>query len=64
MLALPIAEGERILDFGCAKGFLVKAMRILDVAAQGVDVSKYAIDRVDGEEEAKARVYCRRRESE
>lgn len=44
---LPIRHGERVLDFGCAKGFLVKALRLLDVDAYGVDVSAYAIDRVD-----------------
>ena len=31
------------LDFGCAKGFLVKALRLLGVHAYGYDVSKYAI---------------------
>lgn len=44
---LPIKHGEKVLDFGCAKGFLVKALRLLDVDAYGVDVSEYAIDRVD-----------------
>ena len=44
---LPIQEGDKVLDFGCAKGFLVKALRLLDVQAYGVDVSEYAIDRVD-----------------
>jgi len=45
--SLPIQQGERVLDFGCAKGFLVKALRLLDVDAYGVDISSYAIDRVD-----------------
>jgi SAM-dependent methyltransferase len=44
---LPIRHGERVLDFGCAKGFLVKALRLLDVDAYGVDISPYAIDHVD-----------------
>jgi SAM-dependent methyltransferase len=44
---LPIKHGEKVLDYGCAKGFLVKALRLLDVDAYGVDVSDYAIDRVD-----------------
>ena len=34
---------ERVLDTGCAKGFLVEAFKELDVEAFGVDVSKYAI---------------------
>jgi SAM-dependent methyltransferase len=34
---------KSILDFGCAKGFLVKAMRSLGIEAYGVDISKYAI---------------------
>ncbi len=55
IMSLPIREGEKILDFGCAKGYLVKAMRILDVAAYGVDVSAYAIAHVDGD----VREYCR-----
>lgn len=46
---LPITKGQRVLDFGCAKGFLVKAFRILDVEAWGVDVSEYAIAHADAE---------------
>ncbi len=46
---LPIGQGEKVLDIGCAKGFLVKALRILDVEAYGVDVSEYAMKHVDGE---------------
>ncbi len=38
---------HKILDFGCAKGFLVKALRILDLRAYGVDVSEYAIRKSD-----------------
>lgn len=40
---LPIARGERVLDFGCAYGFLVKALRLLGRDATGVDVSEWAI---------------------
>jgi len=32
-----------VLDYGCAKGFLVYALRLLGKAAYGVDVSDYAI---------------------
>ena len=55
IMALPIQPGDRVLDFGCAKGFLVKAMRILDITAFGVDISAYAIAHADGE----VREYCR-----
>ncbi len=45
---LPIEDGSRILDFGCAKGYLVRSARILNFEAYGVDVSEYAISQVDG----------------
>jgi hypothetical protein len=34
---------ENVLDFGCAKGFLVHAMRLLGKQAFGVDISEYAV---------------------
>ena len=40
---LAIAPEETILDFGCAKGFMVKAFRLLHREAWGVDISAYAI---------------------
>ena len=46
-LELEFSREDRILDFGCAKGFLVKALRILDYNAYGVDVSNYAIQHAD-----------------
>ncbi len=45
--ALPIQSHDRVLDFGCAKGFLVKALRLLDVQAYGIDISPYAIAHLD-----------------
>ena len=33
-----------VLDFGCAKGFMVYAMRLLGKEAHGVDVSQYAVE--------------------
>ena len=51
---LPIARQEKVLDFGCAKGFLVKALRILGIEAYGVDVSQYAIAQTD----TAIRQYC------
>lgn len=44
---LPINNGSKILDFGCAKGYLVKAFRILGFESYGVDISEYAISKVD-----------------
>ena len=35
---------ENVLDFGCAKGFMVYAMRLLGKQAFGVDVSEYAVN--------------------
>lgn len=52
--SLHIQENHRVLDFGCAKGFLVKALRLLDINAYGVDISAYAIDNVD----PSVRHYC------
>ena len=51
---LGINQHDRILDFGCAKGYVVKAFRILDHEAYGVDVSEYAIQQVDSD----VRDYC------
>lgn len=42
-----IIEGQRVLDFGCCKGYYVKAMRMLKVMAEGWDISKYAIANCD-----------------
>lgn len=44
--ALDFPKGK-ILDFGCAKGYLVKALRLLGFDAYGVDISEYAIDNSD-----------------
>jgi len=40
---------QSILDFGCAKGFLVKALTALGVTAYGMDISEYAISCADKE---------------
>lgn len=32
-----------VLDFGCGKGFLVRALRELQILADGCDISKYAL---------------------
>lgn len=38
-----IAEAQRILDVGCAKGFLVRAFNQLGYDAEGCDISYYAL---------------------
>jgi len=38
-----------VLDVGCSKGYFVKALRLLDIDAYGIDISKYAIDHADVE---------------
>lgn len=40
-------HGTTFLDYGCAKGYLVKALRLLDVFAYGYDISEYAIKNCD-----------------
>lgn len=35
---------DDVLDYGCAKGFMVYAMRLLGKEAYGVDISDYAIE--------------------
>jgi len=37
---------KRVLDIGCAKGFLVEALRDRGVECYGIDISKYAISQV------------------
>jgi len=37
-------EFESVLDFGCAKGFLVHALSLLGKKAVGVDISSYALE--------------------
>lgn len=43
IVSLEIKSKEKVLDFGCAKGYLVKALRLLGVDAHGVDISDYAL---------------------
>lgn len=38
-----IKSGDKVLDVGCAKGFLVKDLRDLNIDCYGVDISNYAI---------------------
>jgi len=38
-----LKKGDKVLDIGCAKGFLVKDLLALGIDAYGIDVSKYAL---------------------
>jgi hypothetical protein len=40
---LKLDETSKVLDFGCAYGFIVKAMRILEIPTSGCDISDYAL---------------------
>jgi len=44
-----IEKIDAILDFGCAKGYLVKALRHLGYKSFGTDISKYALEKADEE---------------
>ena len=37
-------KGDKVLDVGCAKGFLVKDLCDLGINASGIDISQYALD--------------------
>lgn len=38
-----LKPGDRVLDVGCAKGFLVKDLLALGIDAYGLDISRYAL---------------------
>jgi len=40
-----IDKEDRVLDFGCAKGFIVRAMNELGYDCRGADISEYAISK-------------------
>lgn len=44
-----LRPGDRLLDVGCAKGFLVKDLLALGIDAYGIDVSEYALMHCEGE---------------
>ena len=44
---LKIKQKDKVLEFGCAHGFLVKALNDFKIDTYGVDVSSYAISKVD-----------------
>jgi cyclopropane fatty-acyl-phospholipid synthase-like methyltransferase len=40
---LQLDDSSCVLDFGCAKGFIVKALRELEINSCGCDISNYAL---------------------
>jgi ubiquinone/menaquinone biosynthesis C-methylase UbiE len=44
-----LKPGDRVLDVGCAKGFLVKDLLALGIDAYGLDISEYALMRCEPE---------------
>jgi SAM-dependent methyltransferase len=42
-----IMPPKRILDIGCAKGFLVSALRMVGYNAMGIDISEYAVEQAN-----------------
>ncbi len=44
---LKIKKKDKVLEFGCAHGFLVKALNDFKIDTYGVDVSRYALSKVD-----------------
>lgn len=40
---LGMRDKSRVLDFGCSRGYLVAALRILEIESYGYDFSKWAI---------------------
>jgi len=44
---LSISKAETVLDFGCARGYVVRAFRELGYDAYGIDVSAWAVENAD-----------------
>lgn len=44
---LQIGEKDTVCDFGCARGYTVKAMRLMQIEAYGVDISEWARENAD-----------------
>lgn len=49
MAYLGMLRGDTFLDFGCSRGYTVKAMRRLGILAGGYDISEWAIANCDPE---------------
>jgi len=62
---LHLSRDAQILDYGCSRGYLVKALRLLHRQAWGCDISKYAIDNCDKDvEQFCFQCYCDKSNSE
>jgi hypothetical protein len=46
---LDINQNETVLDFGCARGYVVKCLRRSGIEAYGVDTSRWALENADDE---------------
>lgn len=46
---LGIQAGDSVLDVGCSRGYLVKALRMMGIQAFGQDISRWAIENCDPE---------------
>jgi SAM-dependent methyltransferase len=44
---LKIKKSDKVLDYGCAHGFLVKALNDFNIDTYGVDISRYALSMAD-----------------
>lgn len=44
---LNLCAGDSLLEFGCARGYVVRALRSLGVPAYGIDISRWAIANCD-----------------
>ena len=53
---LGIKPGQLVLDYGCAKGYLVKALRLLNRESWGAEISNYALANVHPD----VKPYCNR----
>ena len=38
-----LKKGDKVLDIGCAKGFLIKDLLSIGIDAYGIDISEYAL---------------------
>lgn len=56
-LHVNIKKNDKILDFGCAKGFCVQAFSLLGYNASGCDVSEYAIQNCHPEVKDKVSIF-------
>lgn len=50
---LGLVETDKILDFGCAKGYMVRALCLLGLDAYGYDISDYALHSAPSELEGR-----------